>query len=109
MQGDRRVCRPSSRSVTRMAGTEGTEATGLDGYSNSGASTPDAEGQTWHKDAEEADHHGPELPGNLASPWSPPSVRSILCAPAEPLLLAAGNNVSSRFLHPMKILLLPGS
>lgn len=43
MQGDRRACRPSSRSVTRMPGTEGTEATGVDGNSSSGASTLDAE------------------------------------------------------------------
>lgn len=58
MQGDRRACRPSSRSVTRMAGTEGTEATGVDGDSSSGASTLDAEGQSWYKDAEEADRQG---------------------------------------------------
>lgn len=50
MRGDRKARRPSSRSVTRMPGTEGTEATGVDGDSSSGASTPDAE---------EADHSGP--------------------------------------------------
>lgn len=53
MQGDRRSCRPSSRSATRMAGTEETKATGVDR-----TSTLDAEGQIWYKDAEEADHCG---------------------------------------------------
>lgn len=90
IQGDRRACRPNSRSVTRMAGTEGTEATGVDRNSSSGASRLGAEGQTWYKDADlsEGEDCGLELPGNLASSWSLPSVRSVLCAPAEPLLLA---------------------
>lgn len=35
----------------------------------------------------EGEDCGLELPGNLAFPWSPPSVRSILCALAEPLFL----------------------
>lgn len=50
MKGDRRACRPSSRSVTRMAvaGTEGTLAIGgVGGDSSSGASTLDAVHQTW--------------------------------------------------------------
>lgn len=60
----------------------------MDENSSSGASTLGAGGQTWYKDAEEAglsegEDCGLELPGNLASPWSPPSVRSVLCAPAE--------------------------
>lgn len=36
----------------------------------------------------EGEDCGLELPGNLAFPLSPPSVRSTLCALAEPLFLA---------------------
>lgn len=44
----------------------------------------------------EGEDCGLELPGNLAFLWSPPSVRFILCAPAEPLLLARVSPQSCR-------------
>lgn len=63
----------------------------------------------------EGEDCGLELPGNLAFPWSPPSVRSILCALAEPLFLALSPpELPRRMLPhascvPLHVLLRPGS
>lgn len=63
----------------------------------------------------EGEDCGLERPGSLAPLWSPPSVRSILCAPAEPLLSARAPPQSCRrkfspmLLASHNILLLPGS
>lgn len=48
----------------------------------------------------EGEDCGLELPGNLAFPWSPPSVRSILCALSSVPPRAAEENARPRFLRP---------